>query len=146
MAMPDDYSSVPVFAVSWQPLEELARQWGQFGAEVGNVAALHATGAAFLALAREVEAREYHIEARRKPHFVDLVDLESALDGLSQAREQWTSTLTVLELLVNDKCVDEIIRRRAQDLVTQAMQQRLHLSVLMQGVEQEQFAVRHRDQ
>ena len=136
-----EHLSRKAFATYWIPLDGLVQQWGRFGAEATGVPALHATGAVFSALARETEARGYHMAALRASHVVDLTDLETALDELNQARERWADAITALELLVSDKHADEAIRKEAHVLVAQAMEQRLRVSSLIQEVEREQFTV-----
>ncbi len=139
----EHHSDLP--ATAWIPLEGLTEQWGRFAAEAANLPALHATGAIFSALARETEAREYHTTAWHSTHSVDLTDLESALEELNKAREHWTDAMIALELLLNDKHVDEAVRDEARITVAQVMEQRLRVTSLIQEVEREQFAAYHKD-
>jgi hypothetical protein len=139
-----EHLSGKAFATYWIPLDNLVQQWGRFGAEAVGVPALHATGAVFSALARETEARKYHVIALHTSHNVDLTDLETALDELNQARERWTDAITALELLVSDEHIDEAIQNEARILVTQVMEQRLRISSLIQEVEWEQFTAYHK--
>src|SRR5713226_7981562 len=86
----------PTLSTAWMPLDGLANQWGQFGAEATTARALQATSRVFAALAQETSARETYLIAWRTSQDVDITDLGHTLDELSQARQHWTDALISL--------------------------------------------------
>jgi hypothetical protein len=142
------YNTFPSFSTTalstaWMPLEGLAEQWGQFGAEATSAPALHATGMVFSALARETEAQERHMEAWHTSREPGVTDLEHTLEELTQARQHWTDALRFLEMFILDEQCADAFRDAMHSLVTEAMGQRLRVSTLIREVEQEQLLACH---
>ena len=131
-------------STAWMPLDSLAEQWGQFGAGALTVSDLHATSMIFAALARETEARTYHRGAWYASPAVGVIDLEQTLDQLGQARAHWTEAITFLELSLTDGD-SEAAQDARRLLVSDAMEQRLRMCMLLQEVIQEQLSVYRRD-
>lgn len=131
-------------STAWMPLDSLAEQWGQFGAGAITVSDLHATSMIFAALARETEARTHHLGAWYASAAVGVIDLEHTLDQLGQARAHWIEAITFLELSLTDGD-SETAQDARRLLVSDAMEQRLRICMLLQEVAQEQLSVYRRD-
>jgi hypothetical protein len=121
------------------PLDSIAHQWGQFGAEVITASAFQVTSTVFAALARETIARQRHLEAWRASRKGQAIDLEHTLDELIQARQHWTEAIACLAILARDVQSPETSPETMRLLVTEAMEQRLRLSMLLQEIAREQL-------
>ena len=138
-AQQDVLSSVIVSA--WMPLDGLIEQWGCFGSEATTLPALYATSQAFAALAQEMEALEQRVEIHRSRQGMDATNLESCLDALMQAWQHWTETIHSLERLVLGEQKTNADRHAMVSFLTEAMEQRLRVSRLIQEVAQEQLTI-----
>lgn len=139
MPIQHNYDSDLPLSTNWIPLDGIIQQWGRFGIEANSASALHTTSLIFSALARETTACEHYMAAWHISQKVDTTDLESAVEGLCQAREQWADAMITLSAWILDERSCDIARNEARMMVTQLMEQRLRVSALIQEVEQEQL-------
>ena len=130
------------FVSAWMPLEGLIEQWGCFGSEATTVPALfYATSQAFAALAQEMKALEQRREAYRSPQGMEATDLESCLVALMQAWQCWTEAIYSLERLVPGERKMDADSHAITSFLTEALEQRLRVSMLIQEIEHEQLTL-----
>ena len=119
------------------PLDGLAGQWGQFGTEAATAHAFQATSRVFAALAQETDAREIYLIAWRRSQAVDLTDLGHTLDTLLQAWQHWTDAMLSLEFVALEAGGNKTAQEAMRLLITQVMEQRVRLSMLLQEIARE---------
>jgi hypothetical protein len=131
----------------WVPLDDIAAGWAAFGREAATAAATRAASEAFAALAEERRALRSVIEAAQGPtqEFSlwsgSFYKSERALEALSDAAMRWLAAAQEVARHANQCSSDTRDQQHLQDLITQALEQRLRVWTIAQHVLCEQMGL-----